>query len=237
MADTFFILVNSWISSGTLMAAAGAFVWGMISVMLSPCHIASIPLLIAYIGGQDEIVEGRDGVKFAILFSVGLFITIALVGVACTILGRMLGDVGPYWTILIGIILLWVAADMFGVNKCSRSSGLMGKMASGMKIKGALGAFILGLTYGMLSGSCTFGFIAPILAIITVQEKIATGMMLIILFAIGHCIPIAVAGSSTATVKKLLTNATFGQGAAWFKKGAGALIALLGIYFVAKPFV
>lgn len=67
-----------------------------------------------------------------------------------------------------------------------------------------LGAFVLGLAYGVLSGSCTFGFIAPILAIITIQQKIMIGIVYIILFGIGHCIPIALAGSSTAKVRKLL---------------------------------
>ncbi|MDH3347688.1 MAG: cytochrome c biogenesis protein CcdA [Desulfobulbaceae bacterium] len=233
MLDTFFILVNTWINSGTWIAALGAFVWGMISVLLSPCHMASIPLVIAYVGGQDEIIQGRQAIKFAVLFSAGLFITITIVGAVCALLGRMLGDVGPYWPILIGLILLWVAMDMLGLAKCSMPGGIL----NALKVKGALGAFILGLSYGVLSGSCTFGFIAPILAIITVQQKITTGILLITLFGIGHCIPIAIAGSSTATVKKILASSAFGQGAAWFKKGAGMMIAVLGIYFVTLPFI
>jgi chemotaxis protein histidine kinase CheA len=76
----------------------------------------------------------------------------------------MLGEVGPYWTILVGAVLIWVAADMLGLARCSMSGSLLARI----KIKGLLGAFILGLAYGVLSGSCTFGFIAPILAIITV---------------------------------------------------------------------
>ena len=233
MLDTFFILVNTWINSGTWIAALGAFAWGMISVLLSPCHMASIPLVVAYVGGQDEILQGRQAVKFAVLFSAGLFITITIVGAVCALLGRMMGDVGPYWPILIGIILLWVAIDMLGLAKCSMTGGMLNTL----KVKGGLGAFILGLAYGVLSGSCTFGFIAPILAIITVQQKITTGIMLITLFGIGHCIPIAIAGSSTATVKRILASSTFGQGATWFKKGAGTMIAVLGIYFVTLPFV
>lgn len=233
MLDIFFIQVNTWINSGTWIAALGAFVWGMISVLLSPCHMASIPLVVAYVGGQDEIVQGRQAAKFAVLFSFGLFITIAIVGVVCALLGRMLGDVGSYWTILIGVILVWVAVDMLDFAKCAIPGALLAKL----KVKGALGAFILGLAYGVLSGSCTFGFIAPILAIITVQAKIATGIMLITLFGIGHCIPIAVAGSSTATLKKLLANSTFSQGAIWFRKGAGLVIGGLGVYFIARPFV
>lgn len=231
--DGLFLQVNAWIISGTYLAALGCFVWGMISVLLSPCHLASIPLIVAYVGGQDKIIKGRRAAVYAALFSTGLFITIVIVGIICAMLGRMLGDVGPYWTIVIGVILLWISADMLGIAKCAMPGSMMGKL----QIKGALGAFYLGLAYGVLSGSCTFGFIAPILAIITVQKEVATGVILILLFAIGHCLPIAIAGSSTATVKRLMGNSAFGRSSTWFRKGAGVLIAGLGCYFIALPFV
>lgn len=231
--DGLFLQVNAWIISGTYLAALGCFVWGMISVLLSPCHLASIPLIVAYVGGQDKIIKGRQAAVYAALFSTGLFITIVIVGIICAMLGRMLGDVGPYWTIVIGVILLWISADMLGIAKCAMPGSMMGKL----QIKGALGAFYLGLAYGVLSGSCTFGFIAPILAIITVQKEVATGVILILLFAIGHCLPIAIAGSSTATVKRILGNSAFGRSSTWFRKGAGVLIAGLGCYFIALPFV
>ena len=134
-------------------------------------------------------------------FTVGLFITIALVGIVCAILGRMLGDVGNYWQILVGLVLVWVALGMFGVEKCSMSGSFLYRL----NLRGLRGAF-LGLAYGILSGSCTFGFIAPILAIITIQQKIPTGILLILLFATGHCIPIVVAGSSTAFVKGVMES-------------------------------
>ena len=231
--DALYLLVNNWMAQGIALAALGCFLWGMISVLLSPCHLASIPLVVAYVGGQEQLVKGRQAVHYAVLFSVGLFLTITLVGVICALLGRMLGDVGPYWTMAVGLILIWVAVDMLGIAKCSIPNGLMAKV----KVKGAWGAFVLGLAYGILSGSCTFGFIAPILAIITVQQQVLTGVLFILLFATGHCLPIAVAGSSTATVKRLLASSSFGQASPWFRKGAGVLIGGLGVYFLVRPFV
>jgi cytochrome c-type biogenesis protein len=145
----------------------------------------------------------------------------------------MLGDVGPYWTILVGAILIWVALDMLGVQACSMSGSLMSRL----KVKGIIGAFVLGLAYGVLSGSCTFGFIAPILAIITVQKDVMTGSLLIILFGIGHSLPIAFAGSSTAAVSGLLENGSFQKGSLWFKRAAGITIGLLGVFFIARPFI
>jgi cytochrome c-type biogenesis protein len=145
----------------------------------------------------------------------------------------MLGDVGNWWQILIGLVLVWVALGMLGVEKCSVSGSLLYRL----NLRGLFGAFALGLVYGVLSGSCTFGFIAPILAIITIQQKVATGILFILLFAIGHCLPIVVAGSSTAAVRRLMENSTWRDAGNWFRKIAGMVICLLGIYFIVYPFV
>ena len=232
MLDQLFVAINSWMTASLAIAAVGCFLWGIVSVLFSPCHLASIPLIVGYVAGQCKIIPGREAAKYAVAFSSGLFVTIAAIGVICSLLGRMLGDVGPYWTILVGAMLLWVALDMLGVAKCSVSSGVLGRL----KVKGLSGALLLGLAYGILSGSCTFGFIAPILAIITIQEKILAGVILIVLFAVGHCLPIVAAGSSTALVQRWLENGAMRHGGVWFRKGAGGVIALLGLYFILKPF-
>ena len=231
--DQFFLLVNSWIVSGTPIAALGCFLWGVVSVLFSPCHLASIPLIVGYVGGQNTLVEGRKAALYAVCFTTGLFITIALVGIVCAILGRMLGDIGSWWTIAVGLVLIWVALGMLGVSRCTVSGSLLGRLS----LKGLTGAFVLGLMYGVLSGSCTFGFIAPILAIITVQEKITTGVLFIVLFGVGHCLPIALAGSSTAWVKRMLANSSFHHASHGFKTLAGITIGLLGLYFIAAPFI
>lgn len=232
MLDSIFLTVNQWMTGATGLAAAGCFLWGVISVLFSPCHLASIPLIVGYVGGQESMVRPKQAGIYSVLFTTGLFITIAFIGLICALLGRMLGDVGSYWQVLVGIILIWVALGMLGVETCSVSGGMLYRL----NLSGKSGAFVLGLAYGVLSGSCTFGFIAPILAIITVQEKVVTGVLLIILFAIGHCIPIVIAGSSTAAVKKLLENSTWNGAGMVFRKLAGATIAVLGGYFILNPF-
>ncbi|MBB5346669.1 cytochrome C biosynthesis protein [Desulfoprunum benzoelyticum] len=231
--DQAFLTINSWMGQGLLLGGLGCFLWGMVSVLFSPCHIASIPLIIGYVAGQNHLVAGRKATLYAVVFTTGLFITIAVIGMICSLLGRMLGDVGPYWTIAIGLLLVWLALDMLGVAKCSMPGGLMARLT----VKGLTGAFVLGLAYGVLSGSCTFGFIAPILAIISVQEQLAIGLFFIVLFGLGHCLPIAVAGSSTALVKKLLISSSWQQGGRVFRRLAGTMIALLGIYFIVQPFL
>jgi cytochrome c-type biogenesis protein len=233
MLTPLFLTINEWITGATYLAALGCFLWGMVSVLLSPCHLASIPLIIAYVGGQKKLLNPRQAAGYAALFTGGLFVTIAVIGIVCALLGRMLGDVGSYWQIVVGLVLVWVALGMLGVKRCD----LSGSRLHRLNFKGYPGALFLGLAYGGLSGSCTFGFIAPILAIITVQQQVLTGVMLILMFALGHCLPIMVAGSSTVLVRRLTESETWLGSGAWFRKGAGLVIGILGIYFIGSPFL
>ena len=232
MLESFFLTINEWMTGAATLAALGCFLWGMVSVLFSPCHLASIPLIVAYVAGQKQLLQPRQASAYSIAFTLGLFITIAVIGIVCAFLGRMLGDIGNYWQIIVGLILLWVALGMMGVEACSASGSLLYRL----NLRGIWGAFALGLAYGVLSGSCTFGFIAPILAIITIQQRVGVGILFITLFALGHCLPIVIAGSSTAMVRKLIENRTWQGAGLWFRKGAGAFIAVLGIYFIGNPF-
>jgi cytochrome c-type biogenesis protein len=233
MFDQFLRTVNQWMTGGLAVAAMGSFAWGMVSVLFSPCHLASIPLIVAYVGGQEAAIQPRRAVWYAGAFTLGLFITIAAVGIVCAMLGRMLGDVGIWWQVAVGAVLVWVALGMLGVQACSMSGSLLYRL----KLRGIHGAFGLGLAYGILSGSCTFGFIAPILAIVTVQQKIVAGSVMMLFFAMGHCLPIVVAGSSMALVRKITESSAWQGAGLWFRRSAAVVIALLGVYFICNPFV
>ncbi|RLB96748.1 MAG: cytochrome C biosynthesis protein, partial [Deltaproteobacteria bacterium] len=70
MFDQLFLTVNQWMTGGLAVAAAGAFLWGMVSVLFSPCHLASIPLIVAYVGGQGTAVHPRRAAWYAGAFSI-----------------------------------------------------------------------------------------------------------------------------------------------------------------------
>ena len=96
---------------------------------LSDEHEGRAAVVFIYVWKTDDppCVEGRQAALYSGLFTTGLFLTIAFIGVICALLGRMLGDVGPYWTIVVGLILLWVSMDMLGVATCSMGGNLMGR--------------------------------------------------------------------------------------------------------------
>lgn len=233
MFDHLFLALNAWVRGQPALAATGSFLWGMVSVLASPCHLASIPLFIAYVAGQKKIVHGREATGYAVLFGLGLFITIAAIGIICTLLGRILGDVGPYWSVAVGLLFVLVGVGMMRAPNC----GLAGaNLLSRWGFSGHWGALGLGLAYGILSGVCTFAFLAPMLALIIMEARVAYGVFLIMLFAVGHVVPIALAGSSAALIQRSLAGENFTGAARWMRRGAGVVIAGLGGYFAAQPF-
>ncbi|MBU0480719.1 MAG: cytochrome C biosynthesis protein [Proteobacteria bacterium] len=224
--------ITSRLQAGPEYALPAAFLWGMVSVLLSPCHMASIPLLIAYVAGQKTLPPPRQAARFAILFALGIFMTIMAVGLLCAAAGRMLGDIGPWWQPAVGILLLWVAWTLFKAPQCSSTGNILARF----QIQGAMGALILGLAYGTLAGVCTFGFIAPILGIITLQNEIIIGISMLLLFSLGHCLPLVVCGIFSARTMELLYSHTGQKTVAIMRKLAAGVIAGLGLYFILLPF-
>ena len=91
--QSLFAALSHAIEGAPFVAITAALVWGILSILLSPCHLASIPLVVGFIDEQGAIMTKR-AFWIALLFSVGILITIAMIGVATALAGRMLGDVG-----------------------------------------------------------------------------------------------------------------------------------------------
>ena len=104
-----------------------------------------------------------------------------------------------------------------------------------MQVRGVKGALLLGLAYGFFSGVCTFGFIAPILGFMAIQDTMLQGVFMMILFALGHCLPLAGAGMFSARLMGLLYGSSWQQGIIWARRGAALVIAGLGLYFSLFP--
>jgi len=211
------------------IALVAAFLWGILSVLLSPCHLSSIPLIVGFIDKQGRMSTGR---AFAIstLFAAGILITIAAVGAVTAAAGRMMGDVGPYGNYFVASIFFVVGLYLLDVIPAPWS----GPGQIGVKRKGLPAAFLLGLIFGVAVGPCTFAYMAPMLA---VTFKVAStalfyGIALLIAYAVGHCSVIIVAGTSTGLVQQYLNWNERSRGAVLLKRLCGVLVLLAGLYLL-----
>lgn len=192
MLEEFLIAINDLILEGFWLSLVGCYAWGIVSTLLSPCHLVSIPLLVSYTAGQSLGSKPHcEALGYALLFSAGLFLSVFIIGVSCALVGRMLGDI-PKWIYLItGLILTLAGIRTFLQSKgCNINWGWLFQW----NLTGRFGAFVLGTLYGMLAGVCTFGFLAPMLAIIFVNGELFRGILMSVVFGVGHCTPIVLAG-------------------------------------------
>lgn len=211
------------------IALAAALVWGILSIILSPCHLASIPLIVGFIDAQGRMSARRAfGISF--LFALGVLITIGLIGVITASAGRMLGDVGRWGNYIVALVFFAVGLHLLEILPNPWS----GPNQIGMKQKGMLGAFLLGLIYGVALGPCTFAYMAPMLAVAfkLAASSLPYGVLLLTAYGIGHCSVIVIAGTSTELVQQYLNWNEQSQGTRILKMVCGALVLLGGLYLI-----
>lgn len=217
------------------IAIGAAFVWGILSVILSPCHIACIPLIVGFIDGQGNISTRRAFV-LSLLFGLGILITIGLIGLITGLAGRMLGDIGGYGNYFVAIVFFAVGLNLLGVLPLPFMEGGANPK---YQRKGLLAAFILGLIFGVALGPCTFAYMATMLGVVfsIASTQLALAMTLLAAFAIGHCAVLVFAGTFTEVVQHYLHWSEKSKGAMILKKSCGVLVMLGGVYLIALNWI
>ncbi|MBN2594197.1 MAG: hypothetical protein JXA81_11880 [Sedimentisphaerales bacterium] len=105
--EKLFTMLTHAVEGTAAISLAAAFVWGILSILLSPCHLSSIPLIIGFIGQQGNM-SPRQAFITSSLFAVGILITIGLIGAVTAALGRMVGSVGRYGNYFVAFIFFIV---------------------------------------------------------------------------------------------------------------------------------
>jgi cytochrome c-type biogenesis protein len=227
--EQLFTTLSHAVEGAPLIAVTASFVWGILSIILSPCHLASIPLIVGFISEQGQ-VTARRAFWTSTLFAVGILITIAAIGAITAAAGRMLGDVGRYGNYFVALIFFAVGLHLLGVIPLPFS----GAGPVGMKRKGLLAAFILGLVFGVALGPCTFAYMAPMLAVTFKLAKSAPvyGASLLLAYGVGHCSVIVLAGTFTEVVQRFLNWNEQSKGVTVVKYVCGVLVLAGGVWMI-----
>jgi cytochrome c-type biogenesis protein len=233
MLEYLFSVLSSAVEGSAAIAFSASFIWGVLSILLSPCHLSSIPLIVGFIDEQGRISTKR-ALSIALSFSLGLMISIGVIGFITALAGRMLGDVGRYGNYFVAVIFFLVGLHLFDIMPIPWSGP--GKI--GMKRRGLLAAFILGFIFGIALGPCTFAYMAPILSI-TFQlsaSQMWYGVLLLLAYAAGHCSVIVFAGTFMEVVQRYLNWNEQSKGPVIVKRVCGVLVILGGFYLLYTAF-
>ena len=184
--------------------------------------------MMAFVGAYQGTSSPRRAFSFSLLFVIGLTLTFTLLGFVAALMGRLVGDVGRFWPYLVAAVCLVMGLHLLGVWSFTLP------LPQSLKPRqvGPWGAFLLGLLFGVVSTPCATPILAVLLVYIASKGNLAYGGLLLFLYALGHCALILIAGTSMGLAKRLLESKGLNTGLAYLRKGSGALIILIGFYFI-----
>jgi len=211
------------------IALGASFIWGILSVVLSPCHLSSIPLIVGFINGQGKMSRKRAA-AVSTLFALGILVSIALIGIITAAAGRMMGDVGRWANYAVAGVFFVVGLHLLGVVPMPWS----GPGSIDLKRRGVLAAFLLGLIFGIALGPCTFAYMAPVLAVSfnVAKANWVYSVFLLFFYGVGHCSVIVAAGTMTGFVQRFLDWNKESKGVERLKIVCGILVILGGLYLI-----
>jgi cytochrome c-type biogenesis protein len=209
---------NLWIAPLLALAA------GLLT-SFTPCSLASVPLVINFVGGYAE-KNVKRALRFSLIFCLGMTITFAVLGVVASLLGRLLINTGPWWFIVLGIISVLMAMQMWEIINIIPQSRAITKN----KKRGYFGALLMGLLGGLFSSHCALPVLVILLAMVAKTGSILYGALLLLVYSLGHSVLLVVAGTSIGFVKRISESKKFATFNKVFKIVMGALILAMGLY-------
>jgi cytochrome c biogenesis protein CcdA len=210
--------------SRPILAYGASYLGGVIATA-SPCILASIPLVIGYVGGYAG-GNKKQAFIYSLTFVVGLAVVMSALGAVAALMGTMFGDVGPYWYIIVAVILMVMGLQLAGLIKLKMGGNTQRFLP---QRTGLLGALILGMLFGLVLSPCASPVLAVILTLAAVQGQVVYGSTLLFAYALGQGTLILLAGTFTGLINNFLQSKGARTGAL-LQQAAGCLLFFAGAY-------
>lgn len=224
-------MINEWLNTLSKLISESFYLAPFIALMagvltsVTPCALSSVPLVIGYVGGTGNN-DTKRAFKLSLVFAMGTAVTFTILGTIASTLGKLMGTSSSWWYIALGILMVLMALQMWEVYNFIPSTYIKSK---NMK-KGYIGAFIAGMLGGLFSSPCATPVLVVLLSIVAKEGNIARGLLLLLLYSIGHSVLVIVAGTSMAFVTKLTSSNKYGIFSSLLKYFMGLAILLIGFY-------
>lgn len=223
---TFLDNIEQLVAAYPLLAFGAVFLAGVLS-SASPCVLATIPLVVGFVGGYSD-GDRWKAFRYSLTFILGLSLTFTAFGAAAGLLGTMFGTLGGPWYLIAGIIALVMGGQLMGLFEIS----LPIKRDFKPKRGGLVGSFLLGLFFGVVSSPCATPVLVVLLTVVASKGQVMYGIALLFCYAIGHCLLMLLAGTFTGFVEGFVKARGVVNFSLWAKRVSGLVVALVGGWFV-----
>ncbi len=224
MIDTWLSQIAEVIGNNMWLAPLLALLAGVLT-SVTPCSLSSVPLIIGYVGGVGE-KNTKKAFAYSAVFSLGTAVTFVTLGIIATSAGKLMGTSSPVWYIILGVLMVLMALQTWEIFNFIPSINLISKS----KKRGFIGAFLAGILGGIFSSPCSTPVLIALLAIVAGEGNLIWGILLMLLYSIGHSALVMVAGTSIGFVQKINNSEKYKKAAVILKIVMGTAILLIGFY-------
>jgi cytochrome c biogenesis protein CcdA len=223
---TFLDNIEQIITLYPLAAFGAVFLAGVLS-SASPCVLATIPLVVGFVGGYSDGDQWK-AFRYSLFFVIGLSLTFTVFGATAGLLGTMFGTIGGPWSLIAGAIAIIMGGQMIGLYELHLPIKLDFKPKQG----GIVGAFLLGLFFGVVSSPCATPVLVVLLTLVAGKGQVLYGIALLFCYAIGHCLLMLFAGTFTGFVEGFIKSRGVVNFSLWAKRVSGLIVSIVGGWFV-----
>ena len=222
-------------TGGIVSILLGVFVAGLL-LNTTPCVYPIIPITIGFFVNQSAAQEGKPKISrtffMASMYVLGMALTYSLLGVIAAKSGGLFGAAlqNPIVLIVLAGLMVALSLSMFGVYEFKLPESL-NRMAtsSTQSTSGALGAFVMGLTMGIVAAPCIGPFVLGLLVHVGTKGSAAYGFMLFFVLALGLGAPYLVLGTFSGALKTLPRS---GLWMVTVRKVFGLVLIGMALYFL-----
>ncbi len=216
--------ISQLIERSTLIAPLLALLAGVLT-SFTPCALSSVPLIVGYVGGSGD-TTAKKAFLLSLTFALGSAVTFTVLGSMASSIGRLMGAYQTWWYLILGILMMLMALQTWGLWEIIPSSYLVAKN----KKKGYSGAFIAGILGGIFSSPCATPVLIVLLAVVAGSGSFLWGILLLLCYSLGHGVLAVLCGTSIGFVKKLSQSESYGKISEILKIVMGIAMALVGFY-------
>ena len=222
--------IEQIVAAYPVIAFGAVFLAGVLS-SASPCVLATIPLVVGFVGGYAD-GDRMKAFRYSLSFIIGLSLTFTAFGAAAGMLGTMFGTLGGWWYVAAGAVAVVMGLQLLGLYEIPLP--IRGNYRP--KRGGIAGSFLLGLFFGVVSSPCATPVLVVILTLVATKAQILYGVALLFTYAIGHCLLMLAAGTFTGFVEAFVKARGVANFSLWAKRSSGAVVAAVGAWFIWQAF-